>query len=134
VTSLEQRLDAHDRVVRHNAQQIHVAFRLTDAHTAVHYRLLNDLQKDAKRGLELDEHGQVKAPEPSRLYLTTEGDIDMLRYHMEYHAVLAAYDFMMPVKKEPAVEEESVHDRETDPNGFVPLPNFGGDYGARQQG
>lgn len=94
---------------------------MTDAHIAVHYRILNDLQKESRRGMEV-------------LYRTVESDIDMERYHQELADVMGAYDFLhgysayVDHQIATAVKEEDEHDRQTAPGPLQPLPDFGGDH------
>jgi hypothetical protein len=113
VLRLEEQLQAFGQVFSHNARVIQNAFTLQDGHTAVQYRVLNDISRGS-------------------VYKTVEGHIDLQLYHEEYAAVMCAVDFMMPVKQ-PEVDD-SVHDRPTSPNALVNIGEFGGDYGSTNQG
>jgi hypothetical protein len=121
VTLLEQNFQALANVNSQNTRVFQTAFMQTDAHIAVHYRVLNDMQKEPHQN-----------PLPL-VYRTAEGDIDLGRYHQELADVMGAFEFMTEYSKyadaQLAAElkaEESEHDRETTPGPLKALPDFGG--------
>ncbi len=126
VTLLEQNINALNNAMSQNTRAFQTAFIMTDAHVAVQYRVMNDMNR-ARTSAKADN-----------VYVTPEGDIDLERYHQELADVMGAYEFMTGYSKfvddqlaAVLKAEESEHDRETVPGPLKALPDFGGDDHAQ---
>lgn len=129
VSLLEQNMGAFGKAMGENAQALHVAFGMTDAHIAVHYRVLNDMQKETQVCVVTDTEGNSKPMRMGDVYRTSVGDIDMERYHDEHAGVLAAAEFLKMLDAA-AVAARPTPDQPEAPDAslLTALPDFGGEH------